>query len=139
MTINRRRPQPIPSAVVVALTITSVLFSPVSVECIRPGGTVSNRASSLSRTSLRSPGLPMPCISLSPSRSSHTQLFDSSSPPDSREEEIRKKIEKLKEEGRLGKSQASSEASPETSEKKRKSAYDDYADKVQGKLGKRQG
>lgn len=85
-----------------------------------------------------SPGLPVSHITLSPSRPCQTRLFDSPSPPDSREEEIRKKIEKLKEEGRLGKNQASSEVS-DIADRKRRSAYDDYADKVQGRLGKRQG
>eukprot|EP00531_Pseudo-nitzschia_arenysensis_P009608 CAMPEP_0116137296 /NCGR_PEP_ID=MMETSP0329-20121206/12176_1 /TAXON_ID=697910 /ORGANISM="Pseudo-nitzschia arenysensis, Strain B593" /LENGTH=699 /DNA_ID=CAMNT_0003632209 /DNA_START=344 /DNA_END=2443 /DNA_ORIENTATION=- len=56
---------------------------------------------------------------------------------ESREEEIRQKIEKLKEEGRLGEKGGSSEASTES--KKKRNVYDDYADKVQGKLGKRQG
>jgi hypothetical protein len=74
-------------------------------------------------------------LSLPPSRSFRTRLFDSA--PDSREEEIRKKIEKLKEEGRLGNREASPEA--DLTDRKRKSAYDDYAEKVQGKLGKRQG
>jgi hypothetical protein len=74
-------------------------------------------------------------LSKSSSRSSRTtKLFDSSSSSSSsREEEIRKKIQQLKEEGQLGKSQPS----PEAFEKSNASAYDDYADKLQGKLGKK--
>ena len=146
MTTSQRRPQPIPFGVVVvvvvALTIIGILFSPASVDGIRTGTTASSRTDSLRKTSLPSPSLPVLHQSLSPSRSFRTRLFDSSSPSpqDSREEEIRKKIKKLKEDGRLGNSQASPEAAPDGSERRtKKSAYDQYADKVQGKLGKRQG
>lgn len=139
MTTDQMRPQPIPAVVVVALTIIGVLFSPVPVDSIIIPQPASSRTLSLGRTSLRSPNLQVPYLSVLPPRPFQTRLFDSSSPTDSREEEIRKKIEKLKEEGKLGKSQASTEASPDISDRKRKSAFDDYADKVQGKLGKRQG
>ena len=142
MTTSQRRPQPIPFVVivVVALMITGFIFSPTSVDGIRTGTTASSRTNSLRKTSLPWPSLPVSYLSLSPSRSFRTRLFDSSSPQDSREEEIRKKIKKLKEDGRLGNSQGSPEASPDGSERRpRKGAYDQYADKVQGKLGKRQG
>ena len=140
MTINPTRQRPISIvAVVVALAITGVIFSCTIAYDIRTGTTSRNTPQSLRTTSLTSLCFPAPYISVSPSRSFPTRLFDSSSSPDAREEEIRQKIEKLKEEGRLGKSQASSEASPDISNKKRRSAYDDYAGKVQGKLGKRQG
>ena len=144
MMTSQRRPQPISFGVVVvvALTITGVLFSPTSVDGIRTGTTASSRTNSLRKTSLPRPSLPVLHQSLSPSRSFRTRLFNSSSPSpqDSREQEIRKKIKKLKEDGRLGNSQASPEAAPDGSERRpKKGAYDQYADKVQGKLGKRQG
>ena len=72
-------------------------------------------------------------LSKSSSRSLRTtKLFDSSS-SDSREEEIRKKIQQLKEDGKLDNSQPS----PEAFQKSNANAYDDYADKLQGKLGKK--
>ena len=120
--------------VVVVLTILGALFSPLLVSSIRSSGTVSSRTNSLRRTSLPCPNLPVSNRFLSSSRSSRTRLFDS--PPDSREEEIRQKIEKLKEEGRLGSKEGSSESK---NLKAKRSALDDYADKVQRKLGKRQG
>jgi len=133
MTTIQRRPLPA-LPVVVVLTILGALFSPLLVSSIRSSGTVSSRTNSLRRTSLPCPKLPVSNRFLSSSRSSRTRLFDS--PPDSREEEIRQKIEKLKEDGRLGNKEGSSESKDL---KDKRSAYDDYADKVQGKLGKRQG
>ena len=133
MTTIQRRPLPA-LPVVVVLTILGALFSPLLVSSIRSSGTVSSRTNSLRRTSLPCPNLPVSNRFLSSSRSSRTRLFDS--PPDSREEEIRQKIEKLKEEGRLGNKEGSSESK---NLKAKRSALDDYAVKVQGKLGKRQG
>ena len=135
MTTSQRRLPLIP-LVAVVLTIVGTLSSIILVSAIRSSGTVSGRTNSFRKTSLSYSNLPVSCASISPLRSFQTRLFDSPSSPDSREEEIRQKIEKLKEEGRLGKTQSSSEAS---GLKVRKSAYDDYADKVQGKMGKRKG
>ena len=140
MTTNRRRGQFVPSSVVViALTITGFILSLLVVHGIRSGTISNTRSNPLLTKTLSSPIPSLPCQFLSSSRSFRTCLFDSPSSRDSREEEIRKKIEKLKEEGRLGKSEASSEDSSDLTDRRRKSAYDDYADKVQGKLGKRQG
>ena len=134
MTTIERRPRNIP-LVALVLTLACALISLSSVGAIRSSGTVSSRTNSLRRTCLSYPDLPSPHVNLSPSRSFRTRLFDTSQ---SREDEIRKKIEKLKEEGRISKEGGSNEKI--TGEKeKRRSAYDDYADKVQGRLGKRQG
>lgn len=139
MTTNQLRSQLIVShVVVVALAIIGLLCSLVLVDGIRPTAFSSMRSNPIHTTPFSSLNLPFSSPSLSPSQSFRTRLFDSKSAPESREEEIRKKIEKLKEEGRLGNSQASSEAY-DLSNKKRSSAYDDYADKVQGKLGKQKG
>mmetsp|Transcript_22730 Transcript_22730/g.53891 ORF Transcript_22730/g.53891 Transcript_22730/m.53891 type:complete len:786 (+) Transcript_22730:251-2608(+) len=141
MSINHRRRQFVPAVVVVvnAVTITGFMLSLVVVYSIRLGIGSNGRSNQLLPTPFLSPIPPLPCQSLSSSRSSRMRLFDSQSPRDAREEEIREKIEKLKEEGRLGKAQASSEAASDSTDTPRKSAYDDYANKVQGKLGKRQG
>lgn len=80
-------------------------------------------------TNARPTGIGRTTMPRLPPRHFRTQLYDA------REDEIRKKIEKLKEEGRI--SGDNDEATPE--KKKKRSAYDDYADKVQGRLGKKRG
>jgi len=78
-----------------------------------------------------------PSAMSSSSRSFRTQIFDSSSSSSSsREKEIRKKIQELKGKGKLGKKKESQQ-SPEAFDKSNTNTYDDYADKLQKKLGKR--
>ncbi|MGK3738782.1 MAG: hypothetical protein ACI90V_005629 [Bacillariaceae sp.] len=116
------------------------------VDAIRCGNTAatSNGRSILSLSHSKRCGFCSSTLTLTTSSSSSssssqflrttTKLFDSSSSSSSsREEEIRKKIQQLQEEGKLGKSQPS----PEAFQKINANAYDDYADKLQGKLGKR--
>lgn len=74
-------------------------------------------------------------ITAKTSRSFRTKLFDSSS-SSSREEEIRQTIQKLKDEGILGK-RRKSQSSPEAFDDSNDNAYDDYAEKLKAKLGKR--
>ena len=75
-------------------------------------------------------------IAAKTSRSFRTKIFDSSSSSSSREEEIRQTIQKLKDEGILGK-RRKSQSSPEAFDDSNDNAYDDYAEKLKAKLGKR--
>mmetsp|Transcript_17628 Transcript_17628/g.48765 ORF Transcript_17628/g.48765 Transcript_17628/m.48765 type:complete len:793 (-) Transcript_17628:419-2797(-) len=141
---STKQSQIVPLVIVTALTTIGILLSIASVDGLQPSPSATKayaRPNICRRVSLRSTGRRPYSLSLSLSSSSprcfQTQLFDSQSPSESREEEIRKKIEKLKEEGRIANNK--SEASPDGLREKKKSAYDDYAEKVQGKLGKRRG
>lgn len=118
----------IPSIFVVALITIGIFLSIVSVDGIQPGASTNGRSAN---TLWNTPSLSS--SSPPPQRCFRTRLYDSA-----REDEIRKKIEKLKEEGKLGNGSDAS-ASPDGLRDKKSSAYDDYADKVQGKLGKRKG